>query len=198
MDVKRKSDPFRDYGMKAYPAEGKLLHPQKIHLGKVSSKNPGQSYGHNQKEGKVVRRKGDVAHLRDDYPSQEEVGNAEQYGDVGKIESGHPDFKKPVKAGQHIHRPRDRLEEKTQMSEDDKEKGPMKNQPGQPEPLRPPIKRPFSPQFHFGVPEKGTEDENLKKHPADDAGCIVRAVEKVGLDPWKGFLLPAGRGDAER
>ncbi len=84
------------------------------------------------------------------------------------------------------------------MPQDDEKKRPVEGKRGQPEPLRPPVNRPSRSHLGLGVPEEGAEKKNLQSHPPDHFRSAMGVLQGVGLDPGKGFLLPAGSGDAER
>ncbi len=52
-------------------------------------------------------------------------------------------------------------------------------------------------QLRLGVPEQGPEEEDLQRHPPQDAHQVVGVLEIVLLDERQALLLATGRGDPE-
>ena len=111
MNIEKNPDPFRGYGLKGDQTEGQFLGADDIHLQEISHEDAGGRNGQDQEERKVVCRKRNIAHLRNNHSSEEQKGQGERKDSTAQHESRDrepgerkdPDFHETVQAFQDVN-----------------------------------------------------------------------------------------------
>src|SRR5208337_327867 len=198
MDEENDPDPFRYDRLKGNKSHGELLDLEQVHPDKIAGKNARRSDCKEEKKRKEILRKRYVAHLRDDQPSDQQVGDRRHKNQIGDVDAGKPDLENPVKSFNVMNEKGHRFGEKAQMPYQNDQEAVVEGKPCEPEPFFPLVED-FGSflRLEFGIPEKRAEKEHFQDHPAHDLRFGDRIVELAMGYPGQGLLLAGRRRNTE-